>query len=672
MKVILVFSCLLLIVVGFGTWSLAADFNGDGSADLAVFRPAAGLWAVRGITRVYFGTSSDTPLVGDFDGDGTSDIALYRPLSGMWAVSGGTRVYFGGPDDNPVPDDYDGDGTDDFAIYRGSSGLWAVRGGARVYFGGSSDTPIAADYDGDGKADIGIRRESSGLWAVRGVTRVYYGSSTDHAVPGDYDGDGRCEIAVMRPSIGLWAVRGVTRVYFGSEGDRPQPADYDGDGTEEVAVFRPENGIWAVRGVSRSYYGGLGDVPVTSPVPRRVIPLPYFGIELIRRNADEFTLPKLGEAGASVTRMNFISWAEIEPRNTTPEDYYWEVADSEVGTYVGHGLTPIMIIADIPTWTGSVRCGPIDDEALDDFAEFVGAVVRRYKDPPYNIKYWEFFNEPDGTVEDYGSTINCWGYHGAGYARMLQAVYPVVKAADPEARVLLGGLAHDSFTDEGGIFYREFLNDVIENGGGPYFDILNFHYYYFTYEYWGGIIGKTESLRNVLASYGLQKPIICSEVGIWGDEANRERQARYVPQVFSRGMAAGLESVLWFPLVEGVTSFLGGLLYQDLSPKPAYLSYRTMTDELSDYSYTSPAVTGSSNIEGYEFIDPGNGKTKQLLWTVTETDTPIEFEESRIRAVFYDGTEYIINDGGPGDRDGQANGRITAYLTPDPVYVEAW
>lgn len=46
------------------------DYNGDGTSDIAVFRKDSGLWAVRGITRAYFGGSADSPVPGDYDGDG--------------------------------------------------------------------------------------------------------------------------------------------------------------------------------------------------------------------------------------------------------------------------------------------------------------------------------------------------------------------------------------------------------------------------------------------------------------------------------------------------------------------------------------------------------------------------------------------------------------------------
>ena len=106
-------------------------------------------------------------------------LAIFRPGSGLWALRNITRAYFGGSSDLPVYSDYDGDGTKDIAIFRGSTGLWALRGITRAYFGGSSDEPIPGDYNDDGNSDIAIFRESSGLWAVRGLTRGYFGTTGD-------------------------------------------------------------------------------------------------------------------------------------------------------------------------------------------------------------------------------------------------------------------------------------------------------------------------------------------------------------------------------------------------------------------------------------------------------------------------------------------------------------
>ena len=240
------------------------DYDGDGTSDIAVFRGITGLWAVRGVTRAYFGGTDDQPAPGDYNGDGTTEISIFRHTSGLWAIRGVTRAYFGTAYDWSEPGDYNGDGTWDIAIFRRTNGLWAVRGVTRAYFGGASDTPSPGYFDGDNSLDFALFRPTSGLWAARGVTRFYFGGSSDTPRAGDYNGDGLWEGGIFRSSSGLWAIRGVTRSYFGSGyTDASVPADYNGNGRDDIGIFRYSSGLWAVSGLTRVYYGGSSDLPVT-------------------------------------------------------------------------------------------------------------------------------------------------------------------------------------------------------------------------------------------------------------------------------------------------------------------------------------------------------------------------------------------------------------------------
>jgi len=232
--------------------------------NIGVFRELSGLWALKGMTRAYFGRNGDIPVPGKYGAVGGPGIAVFRPSSGLWAIEGIGRDYFGNSSDIPVPADYDGDGFDDIAIFRPSSGLWAVLGGDRSYFGRSGDQPVPADYDGDGTDEIAIFRESSGLWANPTQGRMYFGSNGDIPVPGEYlaswIGDA---VGIFRPSSGLWAINDGARVYFGRNGDEPVQADFNGDGKNDYAVFRESSGLWAVRDVTRAYFGAGSDIPVT-------------------------------------------------------------------------------------------------------------------------------------------------------------------------------------------------------------------------------------------------------------------------------------------------------------------------------------------------------------------------------------------------------------------------
>ena len=242
------------------------DYNGDWRAYPVTWEFTTGRWSLKRADgmlpeKVYFGTGGDVVASGDYDGDGTTDLAIFRPSSGLWAARYVTRLYFGIDNDMPVPGDYNGDGFAELGIYRRSTGLWAILGISRTYYGGGQDLPIPGDYAGSGTTSIGIFRPSSSLWAIRGMARRYFGAFGAYPAPADYDGDGTRDIGVYRPSSGLWAVNGVTRAYFGTTNDVPQPADYEGSGSAGIAIYRPASSLWAIRGFTRQYWGGLNNIP---------------------------------------------------------------------------------------------------------------------------------------------------------------------------------------------------------------------------------------------------------------------------------------------------------------------------------------------------------------------------------------------------------------------------
>ena len=62
------------------------DFDGDGKADISVFRPSDRVWylsrSTAGFFATQFGLSTDIPVVADYDGDDKADIAVFR--DGVW------------------------------------------------------------------------------------------------------------------------------------------------------------------------------------------------------------------------------------------------------------------------------------------------------------------------------------------------------------------------------------------------------------------------------------------------------------------------------------------------------------------------------------------------------------------------------------------------------------
>ena len=255
--------------------SRAADFDGDGRADVALFRPVTGVWRIlnsrTGLEQsLVWGGDGDFPVPGDYDGDGRADLAVFRPSNGTWYIRNSstgsmTTFLWGGVGDAPAPGDYDGDGLTDIAVFRVSNGTWYIRhSGTGALFGllwgGGNDIGVAADYDADGLTDIAVYRPTTGTWYVRysntgAGTALVWGGGNDVPVPGDFDGDGRADVAVFRPSTGIWYIRnsntGIDEgLLWGGLGDDAVPADYDADGKADMAVFRPSTETWYLRNSS--------------------------------------------------------------------------------------------------------------------------------------------------------------------------------------------------------------------------------------------------------------------------------------------------------------------------------------------------------------------------------------------------------------------------------------
>ncbi|GAP39086.1 lectin like domain-containing protein [Flexilinea flocculi] len=244
--------------------NIASDFDGNGTTDVALFRPWHGEWFVKDQLYEVFGLSGDIPVPGDYNGDGKTDVAVFRPWSGEWFVKNQFNGVFGLSGDIPVPGDYNGDGKTDIAVYRPWEGVWYVRNQFNVGWGTSGEIPVPGDYNGDGKTDIAVYRPSNGVWYVRNQFNVGWGTSEEIPVSGDYNGDGKTDIAVYRPSNGTWYVRNQFNVGWGTSEEIPVPGDYNGDGKTDVAVYRPSNGTWYVKDQYNVQFGLSGDIPIPS------------------------------------------------------------------------------------------------------------------------------------------------------------------------------------------------------------------------------------------------------------------------------------------------------------------------------------------------------------------------------------------------------------------------
>jgi hypothetical protein len=164
--------------------SKIADFDGDNDTDRSVFRN--GTWYTEGQATGFLGQTGDIPVPGDYDGDGDAEVGIWRPAVGGWYIAGQPTQWIGLEGDIPVPGDYDGNGTTDRAIWRPQVGGWYVSSQATKWIGLQGDVPVPGDYDGNGTTDRAVWRPGVGAWYVDAQTTAYLGAQGDVPLPLPY------------------------------------------------------------------------------------------------------------------------------------------------------------------------------------------------------------------------------------------------------------------------------------------------------------------------------------------------------------------------------------------------------------------------------------------------------------------------------------------------------
>jgi hypothetical protein len=402
----------------------------------------------------------------------------------------------------------------------------------------------------------------------------------------------------------------------------------------------------------------LSSTPTQIPTPSYT----HMGIELVGENFVD-KVPRAAEAGAGWIRWNAVLWANIEPQEGSRN---WEQAadfEARAQAVSAAGMNLIAIVRRTPGWAHAVPgyfCGPVLSEKLEAFGLFMHDLVERYSHPPFNVKYWELGNEPDvaPTLSPPDNIFGCWGdetdpyYGGRYYAEMLKIVYPQIKAADPAAQVLVGGLLLDcdplnppllASGEPKDCTPARFLEGILIAGGGDYFDGISFHAYDV---YWGNDNGfingswgvgqkpglpasfyKAAYLRALLSQYGYpDKYLINTETALLcgrdQDEAECKTpefhltKANYVTQSYVVAKGEGLQANIWYYYQEGWR--FSGLVSGSFQPYPALSAYRFAAQTL-DGTLNWGTVDEYNNLIGYKFLKPSlEGELE--IWVIWSSD----------------------------------------------------
>ena len=332
------------------------------------------------------------------------------------------------------------------------------------------------------------------------------------------------------------------------------------------------------------------------------------------------------ELGVPVWRGSF-GWDDYEPE-PGKFDFGWLRQFAALADSTGISLRPYL--GYTPRWAG--RPGK-DDQVWNDpprdlnqWRRFVRAMAGALAAHP-SVKSYEIYNEEnvplwwDGTLQD--------------YAAVLSAGTEAVRAADPDAQLLLGGMVWPDL---------EWLDGTCNGGKAP-FDVLPFHAYPETWtpesvtvETYLGSDFKREFLDPADEQCGM-KPVWINETGFATTPGKTERQqADWWVRAFATFLAARRVEHLGIyeikdqrqdtPVIGDAPNYYLGLLRVDRSPKLAFHTVKMLlrlfgTDSITvaDNELTVQTPEGvTGKLYHHLFIRPDG---RQLIFVWARGSSPI-------------------------------------------------
>jgi len=244
-----------------------------------------------------------------------------------------------------------------------------------------------------------------------------------------------------------------------------------------------------------------------------------------------------------------------------------------------------------------------------------------------------------------------------------QPLQDALLAADPDARVWLGGLIVDKWNTTDPFYGKpeNFLRGVLAAGAAPYFDVVPYHghtAYYGSmkdfdsegvghWAHWGGAaVGKPRFLRSIMQDYGVDKILSIDEVGVGcikdyeycNPPTNEfyQFQASLGMRYAIRVVSENVESFIWYTLNSPSWRNMG-LLYLDGSPRPVFYAYQNLISLTEGLPY-SHMVDYGDGIETHEFRNIDTWL--QVIWTDIDEEKIIQIPKDHFQAA-------IDRDGNP-------------------------
>lgn len=376
----------------------------------------------------------------------------------------------------------------------------------------------------------------------------------------------------------------------------------------------------------------------------------------VRADEMETAVALMREAGVQWQREE-IFWDKVQkepngPFTWTGDDSGFYNYDRAIELQVKAGINVLGLLDYNPAWFKGRN--PAPEEWLEDWGDFVYAAVSRYGRERGWIKHWELWNEPNLAKSGYESGL----YRVWDFVRILEVGRAAAKAADPEAQIVMGGLASIWSVPPSpyNYDYFDYLEQVALHGGWDEVDILAIHPYRpdapegtpWRRDRALDFRDEMRRLDEILLTYG-PKPVWLTE---WGWSTNTvwpgvdlDTQAFFLIRAYVLAIAhPSVEKIFWYdfrndtmpgapydrPVYNNAeVEFHYGLLRRTypLDPneghlrKPAFVAYRTLTQMLAGLALqevrSDGFMPGQEHVYWYRFA--GSGRRVDVLWRTVDT-----------------------------------------------------
>jgi hypothetical protein len=332
--------------------------------------------------------------------------------------------------------------------------------------------------------------------------------------------------------------------------------------------------------------------------------------------------------GPSFVVRDFIQWQLVQPTATGPINF--SDADAAVAKAQLNDQKIIFCLCFTPSWANG---GQNDTYPATGsyWQTFVQACASRYKSSGV-IAGWELWNEePSPTF--FESSAPTWTGRAQDYANLILVPgYNAIRAVDPVTPVLFGGMDYGGTASNGTDNSADgFMPNVLmANSAAPNsFDYIGYH------PYFGDpaqISGVFDQLRNQMAAFGINKPIVCTEWGALAPSNSPTSEATFL-ELLTIFQAKGVKYACYHYSISAESLDYG--LFDWQTPQPTSIAalndndwhglaqtYSAWMDLLEGYSFQAKASFNGlvpANTVGYTFTPIPNSNTTTVIWNYTGT-----------------------------------------------------